>query len=94
MALDGKVTSGFEFTTGSTYLNVNIFSSGIGVFKSSAKVHDSYWLLLVLYKFHISICYCLWNRTGLHGQQKTSIRDAYRLVRGFSVKVEMSIPMI
>ena len=53
MALDGKVTSGHtsghEFTTGSTYPDLNIFSSGIGVFKSSAKIHDSYWLLLVLY---------------------------------------------
>ena len=71
MALDGKVTSGHtsgpEFTTGSTYPNLNILSSGLGVFKSSAKVHDSYWLLLVLYKLYISLCYCLWNRTGLHG---------------------------
>ena len=53
MALDGKVNSGYtsdpEFTTGSTYPDLNIFSSGIGVFKSSAKIHDSYWLLLVLY---------------------------------------------
>ena len=70
MALDGKVTfghtSGFEFTTGSTFPDLNIVSSGIGVFKSSPKVHDSYWLLLVLYKFYISIYYCLWDRTGLH----------------------------
>ena len=53
MALDGKVTSGHtsgpEFTTGSSYPDLNIFSSGIGVFQSSAKIHDSYWLLLVLY---------------------------------------------
>ena len=84
MALDGKVTSGHtsgpEFTTGSTYPNLNILSSGLGVFKSSAKVHDSYWLLLVLYKLYISLCYCLWNRTGLHGHH---ISVCPRLIRSY-----------
>ena len=92
MALDGKVTSGYtsdpEFTTGSTYPDLNIFSSGIGVFQSSAKIHDSYWLLLVLYKFYISICYCLWNRTGLHGNHISvcpRLMRSYRMARGFLV---------
>jgi len=36
--------------------------SGIGLFESDTALHDSYWMLLVLYQFHIPICYRLWNR--------------------------------
>ena len=78
MALDGKIASGqlpvsFLFTSGFCLppevwpdTEITGIFSGVRVFKSSPKVHNSHWLLLVLHKFYFSICYCFRNRTGLN----------------------------
>ena len=41
------------------FINRNF--SGIGLFESDTALHNSHRMLLVLYQFHISICYRLWN---------------------------------